>query len=392
MADLDRSLSDVDSYAESDNEEVYNGNDSTTTESDRLSGSDTNPDSLLSKTDSVADSIAKKDTKAACHLRVIVMALFIFMSVLVPIVIFTSAREIEQEGFQSEFDALATQVIDSFEFNVARKLGAIDSLGISFTSYAVETNSTPPNVTMPDFDLRAANTLALADTFSVFFVPLVEEDTRQEWEQYSDENQGWISTALTRKTATSLRKLEEVKGISETIYKFGESGQKVSEEYGSGPYFPVWQNAPVFEDIVNFNLLSVDTLRDGIFAMRESKEAVLGKVVEFSKNEVIIQDYFDDFLTRGAQNRGEPVSNLFYPVFNQFGSDAELVALFSMVIFWHKLFEGVSLSWLSCFSLNAGKQLTCTSHVSFNIDPAIQRKRNYLRDPKCVWARLHVSN
>jgi hypothetical protein len=314
--------------------------------------------------DSVADSIAKKDIKAACHLRILVVALFLFMSIFVPIVIFITSRNNEEEGFQSEFEALATKVIDSFEFNVARKFGAIDSLDISVTSYAVGTGSTPPNVTMPDFDLRAANTLALADTFSVFYVPVVEEGGRKEWEQYAVEKQGWIETAVSRETASSARRVQELQGIAETIFKFGDNGEPVPEG-DLGPYFPIWQNAPVFEQIVNFNLLSVDSFRDGILAMKESEEAVLGRVAEFSDNEEMIHVFFDNLLAaEEAEYRVEPVSNLFYPVFDQFGSNATLVSLFSMLIFWHTFFEGVSLScWLPHFNRKPNPEISDRSPI-----------------------------
>ena len=341
----DDSVSDIDSYAESDNDEsvLQNGSNESDAYTPAMNG-----ESGPSKNDSVADSIARKDTKAAFHLRVLVIALFVFMSIFVPIIIFISARSNEEEGFKSEFRALATKVIDSFKFNVARKLGAIDSLDISVTSYAQGTGSSPPNVTMPDFDLRAANTLALADTFSVFLVPLVETSRRVEWESYAQDHQGWVKTAVDRKTASADRRLDAqtLEGVHETIYRLDENGNKIPEEDTSDPYFPVWQNAPVFEGIVNFNLLSVDSLSDGIREMKKTNEAVLGRVVDFSVNEGLLREYFDSllFTDEGDSDvsKDEPISNLFYPVFDEFGPNATLVGLFSMVIYWHTFFEGVS--------------------------------------------------
>ena len=296
--------------------------------------------------DSIPDSIlAKRDTKAAFHLRVLVVLLFLFMSIFVPIIIYTTARNNEQGGFESEFEALATKVIDSFEFNVARKLGAIDSLGISVTSHGTK-NSVPPNVTIPDFDLRAANTLALADAFSVFLVPLVDRDGRLQWEQYAVENQGWVEVAMNRESTNDWRRRNlQTTGISETIYRSDANGDKISEDQGD-LYCPVWQNAPVYEDIVNFNLLSVDTLKDGILAMKQTEEAVLGRVAEFSENEVVIQEYFETLLEAEISN-GEPISSLFYPVLDSFEPDAGVVSLFSMAILWSSFFEGVS-SFVFC--------------------------------------------
>jgi hypothetical protein len=115
-------------------------------------------------------------------LRLLVILCFL----VVPLSIFRTASKNEKEAFKTEFDALATKVIDSVEFNVARILGAIDSLDISLTSYvkgrpgATTQQISHPFVTMPDFDLNAANTLALADTNSVFLAPLVLNEQRLE--------------------------------------------------------------------------------------------------------------------------------------------------------------------------------------------------------------------
>jgi hypothetical protein len=335
-----------DSYVESDNgSDILGEADALTTESDR--NSTTHTDSLhgaSAGSDSVADSMAKKDTNAACQLRVLVIALFIFMSVFVPIIIFLTVRNNEQESFESEFDALATKVIDSFEFNVARKLGAIDSLDISITSYAVGTNSTFPFVTLPDFDLRAANTLALADTFSIVFVPLVTQANRVKWESYAVENEEWITTALNRQTASVGRREQETLGlVTPWITAFDEDGALVRQPDGAETYFPVWQNAPVDTGIINFNVASVGSFTAGILHMVETGQAVLGEVAEFTSNELLIEQYYEQLLVYEDEGyEGEPVSNMFYPVFDKFGRDHELVGMLNIVIFWHAFFRGVS--------------------------------------------------
>ena len=56
-------------------------------------------------------------------------------------------------------------------------------------------------------------------------------------------------------------------GISERIFELDEISNEAVPDTSEGPYFPVWQNAPVFEEIVNFNLASVDNFREGIEAI-----------------------------------------------------------------------------------------------------------------------------
>ena len=86
-------------------------------------------------------------------------------------------------------------------------------------------------------------------------------------------------------------------------------------------------------------------LGEGILATVESEEAVLGRVTEFKESERVLQDYFQELL-KSEESEGEdftdaPVSSMFYPVFDRFGSNHTLVALFSTLIFWHTFFEEV---------------------------------------------------
>jgi hypothetical protein len=339
-----------------------NSGDQSTGTGDRSNNTVFPPDRMRenpnNQADKVADSMIHRESilLSTCSLRILMMVLFLSICIYVPIVVFTSGQVSEQESFQTEFEALATKAFRSFEFNIARKLGAIDSLDISFTSYAVGSNSTQPFVTMPDFDLNAANTLALAETFSIMLLPRIEASEREKWETYSVDNQEWIDVALNRKPlSVERRKTQQQRnGIAPTIFRFAEDGSRVADNT-EGPFFPVWQNVPVGEGIINFNIMSVESVKSGINAMWESEQAILGKVLEFSASEQAIQEWLYDKADNDFRHSDheeeeeeeeenhvpEPISNLFYPVFDQFGSDRKLVSVLSMTIYWHFFFQGV---------------------------------------------------
>jgi hypothetical protein len=124
----------------------------------------------------------------------IVVALFISMSICVPIVIYITTRKSEMDGFEASFLALAFKVIDAVENQLARKVSAVDdSLRIAaVTSHALNTNASWPFVTIPDYDLRAESARDLGDEFSVALHPLVSLDDREEWGQYSIDNIDWL--------------------------------------------------------------------------------------------------------------------------------------------------------------------------------------------------------
>jgi hypothetical protein len=347
------------------NNEIDVNNDSSvgdpsTDTGDRSSNTVFSPDSLRenpnNQADKVADSMIRRNSilLSTCSLRILMMVLFLSICIYVPIVVFTSGQVSEQESFENRFEALATKAVRSFESNIARKLAAIDSLDISFTSYAVGSNSTQPFVTMPDFDLNAANTLSLAETFSIMVLPRIEASEREKWETYSVDNQEWIDVALNRKPlSVERRKLQQQgNGIAPTIFRFGEDGSRAADNT-EGPYFPVWQNVPVSAGIINFNMMSLESAKAGINTMWESEQAVLGKVLEFSASEQAIQKWLFDESKKDFRNRDhhaedeeenpvpEPISNLFYPVFDQFGSDRKLVSVLSMTVYWHFFFQEV---------------------------------------------------
>jgi hypothetical protein len=152
------------------------------------------------------------------------------------------------------------------------------------------------------------------------------------------------------------------------VFHIGDAGGRVAEEPGAGPFFPIWQHDPIFSGLVNFNLLSVETLRTGIWAILNSEQAVLGKVAKFPKSQEAIQDYFDN-LVAAAQDgdsdedendkdkrNSEPMSLLFYPIFDTFGSNRTLVSMFALSVYWHTFFEKVSPAPILQSDSNTGER------------------------------------
>jgi hypothetical protein len=88
--------------------------------------------------------------------------------------------------------------------------------------------------------------------------------------------------------------------------------------------------------------------------MLNSQQAVLGKVAKFSESQQAIQDYFDNLVAAPQDGDNdedendkdkrisEPMSLLFYPIFDTFGSNRTLVSMFALSVYWHTFFEKVS--------------------------------------------------
>ena len=70
--------------------------------------------------------------------------------------------------------------------------GLVESFSSTITSYALDTNSKWPYVTMPHMEARGSDFLSVSNAHLVGFAPIVNLDNINEWNSYSILNQGWI--------------------------------------------------------------------------------------------------------------------------------------------------------------------------------------------------------
>lgn len=328
------------------------------------------------------DMGAAQGSFGARCLRLLVITALAAMTIAAPIVVYRIAHKNEADAFEGYFESLAANVVATFRFNIERKLDAMDSFAVTITSYSLASGSVHPLLTLPNFDLLASNTLALADALSLFLAPLVSQPMRATWETYSVENQGWIEEAsnrlppsgsilgqeLERKQA-SARRLQNLTSDSAAdgeiipfIHEYNENGDLIRVDAFSDHSFPVWQTSPVAASIANMDLLSDDTFATGLETMMSTKYAVLGNVVNLeSSNNVALLRYAESISTdlmrpiddsdnleteKSTTNTTglEPVSVLFYPIFSGFDETSveTVVSGLGMTIFWGSNLERVS--------------------------------------------------
>ena len=77
------------------------------------------------------------------------------------------------------------------EATATNMFGQIRLLSVTLTSHSLA-NGAFPKVTIANFDRRAGDAGELSDTTLLYYFPIVTEDQREDWEQYSWDNQGWI--------------------------------------------------------------------------------------------------------------------------------------------------------------------------------------------------------
>jgi class 3 adenylate cyclase len=336
--------------------------------------SDDDDDSSRSYNDSRAESIAdneceiesltgRQDTKITAKLRLLAIALFVSMAVSFPTVIYLETRENEIDNFEASFLSQAAKVVDSMQFQLAQKFGAVDSLRIAVTSYALSTNATWPFVTIPDYDLRGESIRDLGDVLSANFHPMVTLENREAWENYSVENIDWLYQAQARQGAASRALAEKVQmarklaypdfslGFSRDIYGLNNTAEfGLSVDESIGPYLPTWQSMPALATTINFNTLSYPQSRDAAEKTMMSGDAVISRIesVNASGAEIsnMLSSYYSfllkDFVGDDAVFEGQPLATMYYPVFDTFETESrKLVGIFSTVIYFERFFAGV---------------------------------------------------
>ena len=142
------------------------------------------------------EALGRRETKAISYLRLIVMFVLVAVAASVSGTVYHYAKTSELERFQSSFTDDSTKVIDAFRTNAERRLAAIDSLSMAYTSYAIDSDSTWPNVTLPDYERKASRVMDLADVIAIFQFPLITSDTRAGWESYAMDHFGWLQDGL----------------------------------------------------------------------------------------------------------------------------------------------------------------------------------------------------
>jgi hypothetical protein len=72
-------------------------------------------------------------------------------AILVSVAVYAIIKNGQAEDFKNAFAADSTKVLESFNKAVERRLEAIDALSVSITTYAEDSGSTFPNVTVSNF-------------------------------------------------------------------------------------------------------------------------------------------------------------------------------------------------------------------------------------------------
>jgi hypothetical protein len=147
------------------------------------------------------------------------------------------------------------------------------------TSEAIKKGNQWPFMTLSSFEVYVRNTRTQGSSELVVVAPFVAPDQIEDWNQYSNANQGWIDESFQEYETGRL----DLNPIPSSLYRFGRyKGRTVlkPEDGLNTPYpsAPFWQmSRPPFDtSIVNFNALSEESYQHSFDAMNISRHWVMG--------------------------------------------------------------------------------------------------------------------
>lgn len=145
---------------------------------------------------SFSNKISKKETKAVLHLKLFVLSILVVSASTIASCAYVYISRSEISQFESKFNSDAEKVLEAIGSSLYRTLGLLDSVSVTYISYASDHNDSWPFVTLPDFGTRMVKLLPLTDAVTIYIAPIVYPAVREQWEAYSLQNDEWVNQSI----------------------------------------------------------------------------------------------------------------------------------------------------------------------------------------------------
>lgn len=310
--------------------------------------------------------IGKAESRQVFLQKVLVIIVLFLAAAAISGTVYTVTKRAELREFKTHFQGSADKISSSFDSIVSERLGAVGSLCLALTAQGLNLNNSWPFVTMDAFQERATNARILSNVLHMSLLPIVSDDNRKEWEEYSVRNGDWYVdgfayqkaieengfsiNGVRRRGLATEENTESFDLFNPKVFDYTPSFE-VAYPNNTGPYAPVWQSAPVTAlDGVNLNIRSLFPQGLLVEKTMETDELVLGGFFTSSPGDVthpnVLTSWYASLLSTAAGKpiyySGDPITEATYPIFSSFDSeDKQLVAVMIFQFAWNVYFEGL---------------------------------------------------
>lgn len=229
-------------------------------------------------------------------------------------------------------------------------MALMQQLSASMTATAASLNASFPFLTDPHYEVTGGYADGMSGIMSASFAPLVTVEQRDQWENYSVANQGWIAESKFLKTVhpghrdplhftiqdhEDDRRLqqEEIPRISPVIYRWLD-GERRPETNEPGKVFaPLWQVSPAAPEAINTNLLSDERIVQLFNVASATKQTIWSATTP-------IGDMFDfNFDPIEKPRKINPHAFIMEPVYDVFGENPSAVGFLVGLTSFGNLFD-----------------------------------------------------
>jgi hypothetical protein len=317
------------------------------------------------------EALAGRETKAVSYLRVVVIIVLFLTAAAVSVFIYNYTHQDQVDDFEQAAVAHSLKIIEAFHAAVDVKLGATNALGVAIAAFARSQEQGLPMMTVPDFEVRGADTRILADAVVIWYSPLVREDQRAEWEDYGLKNRQHLMQAFGAETSqtawederynyTQPQERRNLQGAwNSVVLEDGYipimhdlAGDIPYNQIFTRRYMPIWQMTPAvpLTPLLNFDLLTHPAVSGSSKAMLDSGEAVMEFVTDLRDDYDELrkgEEAFELNLAMGQYRHdreefgGDPLSTMAYPVFDTFGPERQVAGMLTTSIYWRLYFINV---------------------------------------------------
>jgi len=178
----------------------------------------------------------------------------------------------------------------------------------------------------------------------ILFTPIVTEATKAGWEEYAENNQGWVEEGIKNKYKDG--KERNPGSISTSIYPLSKlldedtarrtlGRQEALAESATKFHLPVWTHTPSPDDatIVNLDLYSHPQIKTTVDDVLDVKHSLLSPVIDF--------DFFFKYTNTKHMSDQHPRSLFVEAVKSDFTNSSNIVGLLFAELEWEVFFENV---------------------------------------------------
>ena len=142
--------------------------------------------------------VATNETRKLSYIKLAVVFVLMVSTVLISWTIYRTTKDGEINQFEAQFEDQGDRLVKEFRLLFLGTLGAIDNFGVTITSHVRSMNLVFPFAFVPEFDIRAASTSSLAKVPFLAFVPKVDNNDLEMFNNYTVDLSFWVDQALAR--------------------------------------------------------------------------------------------------------------------------------------------------------------------------------------------------